>query len=116
MVRLRVIQKVLGLLLAIFSLAMLPPMTYSLYEGDGTFFAFLSAAITTLVAGILLWYPVRKIDDELKLRDGFLIVVLFWLVLGVSGAIPFIVAEQAKMSIADGIFESIFSKTIFRWI
>ena len=37
-----------------------------------------------------MWLPVRENRrDELRLRDGFLVVVaLFWIVLGTFGALP----------------------------
>lgn len=41
----------------------------------------------------MLWWPNRKEKGELKSREGFLIVVLFWTVLGSVGALPFIFSE-----------------------
>lgn len=38
---------------------------------------------------------------ELKSREGFLIVVLFWTVLGSVGALPFIFAEQPNLTVTD---------------
>ncbi len=35
-----------------------------------------------LAIGSMLWWPNRKEKGELKSREGFLIVVLFWTVLG----------------------------------
>lgn len=103
---LRVIQKILGLLLSIFSLALAPPLAISLIVDDGAAKAFALAAVGTLSAGLMLWYPVRKVEGDLKLRDGFLVVVLFWLVLGLSGSVPFLIAENPSMPVADAIFES----------
>lgn len=40
--------------------------------------------------GSMLWWPNRREKGELKSREGFLIVVLFWTVLGSVGALPFI--------------------------
>ncbi|NYY80560.1 hypothetical protein DMH27_15730 [Raoultella planticola] len=42
----------------------------------------------------------------MKSREGFLIVVLFWTVLGSVGALPFIFAEQPNLTITDAFFES----------
>ncbi len=104
--RLRVIQKILGLLLAVFSLALLPPLLISLITGDGAFAAFAIAIGVTLAAGLGLWLPMRRQQGDLKLRDGFLVVVLFWLVLGLTGAVPFLIADNPHMPPADAIFES----------
>lgn len=104
--RIQVIQKILGLLLSVFSLTLLPPLLVALWTHDGAAKAFAIAAVVILVAGLCLWLPVRRVDEDLKLRDGFLVVVSFWFVLGLSGSIPFLIADNPQMSTADAIFES----------
>jgi len=106
-VRLLIIQKILGLLLALFSLTLAPPALISFFTNDGALQAFTIAFGITLTLGLLLWLPVRNKKQELRLRDGFLIVVLFWTVLGLSGAIPFTLAEHPHMSFTDAFFESL---------
>jgi trk system potassium uptake protein TrkH len=44
---------------------------------------------------------------ELKTRDGFLVVTLFWTVLGTFGSFPFIFTSSLQMSVTDSFFESI---------
>ena len=105
--RIQVIQKILGLLLSLFSLAMVPPLLIAVWTQDGMAKAFATATVVILVAGLGLWAPVRNVDKDLKLRDGFLVVVSFWLVLGLTGSIPFLLAEDPSMSVADAVFESI---------
>lgn len=82
------VQKVLGLLLMLFSLTMLPPVAVSHLYQDGTTQPFLGALVLLLGLGVFIWLPVWKRHEELKLRDGFMVVVLFWTVLGLSGALP----------------------------
>ena len=105
--RLKVIQKILGLLLAIFSFALLPPLVIAHWTGDGAASAFGIAILVILCAGLALWLPVRKVNRDMKLRDGFIVVVLFWVVLGTSGSIPFMLVDGLKMSLPDAIFESL---------
>lgn len=105
--RRQVIQKILGLLLSIFSLALLPPLLIAHWTRDGASSAFAIAIIAILAAGLLMWLPVRKVNREMKLRDGFIVVVLFWVVLGTSGSIPFMLVDGLKMSAPDAIFESL---------
>lgn len=104
--RLEVVQKILGLLLSVFSLTLLPPLAVALFMRDGTAGAFAAAICVILGAGLALWLPVRGRSRDLKLRDGFLVVVLFWFVLGVSGSIPFLIADHPEMALADAVFES----------
>jgi len=105
--QLLVIQRILGLLLVIFSSTLLPPIGIELYYQDGSVMPFVEAFILTLVGGIALYLPVRNQKKELRLRDGFLVVVLFWTVLGIFGGLPFYLSETPDLSITDAIFESI---------
>lgn len=102
-----VVQRILGLLLMIFSLTMLPPILVSLGYGDGAYPAFLAAFAITLIVGAISWLPVRNQHRELRLRDGFVVVVMFWTVLSATGALPFALAEYPHLSITDAFFESI---------
>ncbi|WAJ70294.1 TrkH family potassium uptake protein [Catenovulum adriaticum] len=102
----RAITRILGILVGIFSIFMLPPALISLIYKDGGGLAFLLAFITTVFGGLLLWYPNRNDRSDLKAREGFLIVVLFWSVLGLVGALPFSFLDTPSISMADAIFES----------
>lgn len=102
-----VIQRIVGLLLIIFSVTMLPPMLVSIIYTDGSLQPFLYTFAITLITGIVLWLPVKNQRRELHLRDGFLVVVLFWAVLGLFGAIPFILADHPHLSVTDAVFESL---------
>jgi trk system potassium uptake protein TrkH len=100
------IQRLLGLLLMIFSVTLLPPVLVSWIYHDGQDAVFLGAALVVIVLGGLMWFPARRFRNELRVRDGFLIVVMFWLVLGFAGAIPLSISENPHLSITDAIFES----------
>ncbi len=103
----RTVQKVLGVLLMLFSLSMLPPLFLALFFRDGTALPFLLTLGLILGAGFLIWLPVRDRRQELRLRDGFLVVVLFWTTLGLCGALPFLLAERPGLSLTDAVFESL---------
>lgn len=94
-------------MLILFSLTMLPPILIALYSNDGTFLSFVIALATILMTGTILWLPVRHQRKDLKLKDGFMIVVLFWAVLGLSGALPLYLSEDLALSFTDAAFESI---------
>ncbi|AHF03166.1 potassium transporter [Marichromatium purpuratum 984] len=101
------VQKVLGLLLAVFSFAMLPPVVVELIYADGEAWPFLVAFAILLSAGLLIFLPVMRYQAVLRLRDGFLVVVLFWTTLGLAGALPFLLAPDPELSPTDAVFESI---------
>jgi trk system potassium uptake protein TrkH len=100
------IQRLLGLLLMLFCFTLLPPVAVSLIYHDGQMHIFLEGMLAILIPGCLMWLPARNFKDELRVRDGFLIVVLFWLVLGLAGALPFVFSDRPEMSVTDAIFES----------
>ncbi len=102
----RSIIRIVGLLLALFSFTMLAPALVALIYRDGAGVPFVSTFFTLLFAGFLFWFPNRRFKHELKARDGFLIVVLFWTVLGSAGALPFLLFDNSNVSVANAFFES----------
>ena len=106
---LRVTQKIIGILLMVFSLAMLPPLLVSLLYSDGAHMAFIEAFAITLGAGLIIWLPVARYQKVLRTRDGFVIVVMFWTILGIFGALPLYLnsAMQANWYFVDALFESL---------
>ncbi len=101
------VLKVLGILLMIFSTSMLPPIGVAIYYGDGAHAAFIVGFMMTFFSGLVCWLPFRQNKRDLKTRDGFLIVVLFWTVLSLFGAIPLLVAKELMLSFTNAIFESV---------
>jgi len=101
-----VVQRILGLLLMMFSLTMLPPIVFSVYYDDHSWLPFVEGFGLTLAAGILIWLPVHRSRKDLRLRDGFLVVAAFWTVLGTFGAAPLYFADGLSLSITDAVFES----------
>jgi trk system potassium uptake protein TrkH len=102
----RTIVRILGLLVALFSVTMIPPAIVSLIFQDGSGLPFIMAFVLCLITGLLIWYPNRRFRKDLRAKEGFLIVVLFWTVLASFGAIPFLLLEQPEMSATDAFFEA----------
>ena len=100
------IARILGILLMLFSLTHLPPLLLSLYDGSDASSSFALAMGITLCTGFLIWLPVHGRREELRVRDGYLVTALFWLVLAVFGAMPFYFSPVPYMDLADSLFES----------
>jgi trk system potassium uptake protein len=83
------VTRILGILLACFSVTFLIPIGFGLAFDEPSLIAFEEAFMVTLVLGLLIlgltWWHKR----ELQPRDGFLLVAMVWLVLPVFAAIPF---------------------------
>ncbi|WP_026339185.1 TrkH family potassium uptake protein [Psychromonas ossibalaenae] len=102
----RSIIRIVGMLIGLFSLTMLPPVLIASFYNDSGGNDFLAAFSVTLLIGFVLWMPNRHIKKDLKAREGFLIVVLFWAALGSVGAIPFLMSSSIEMNSASAFFES----------
>ncbi|MGH8223385.1 MAG: TrkH family potassium uptake protein [Woeseiaceae bacterium] len=101
-----VVQRILGLLLMVFSLTMLPPIGVSLIYGGPGWLPFFQSFGLTFLAGTVIWFPVRHVRRDLRLRDGFMVVASFWTVLGAFGCLPLYLSEVPAMSFIDALFES----------
>jgi len=100
------VQRILGFLIAGASLMMIPPALVSWWYKDGTANLFLVSAVILFLVGMTIFLPVRNVREELRLRDGFLVVVACWLSLVLVGALPFLLLMQPEISYVDAVFES----------
>lgn len=104
---LSVVSRILGVLLMLFSmLAYLPSMLVSLIYNDEELFSFFYALLITFGVGLILWILTWRSKEEMRTRDGFLVVTLFWTVLSTFGALPFIFSTDIGLSVTDAVFES----------
>ena len=102
-----VIIRILGLLLVVFSVTMLPPVVVDLIYQEDAGIPFLEAFLIILVGGLCLFLPLIRHRKELRLRDGFMVVVMFWFVLGSAGGLPIYLSGIDDISITDAVFEAI---------
>jgi trk system potassium uptake protein TrkH len=102
------IIKILGMLLMLFSaIANLPAMAVSLLYSDGMIAPFAESFFSVFGIGLFMWLSTYRAKTDLGTRDGFLIVTLFWAVLGSAGSLPFIFSSAVDLSITDAVFESL---------
>ena len=108
--RLTPVLHVLGLVILIFSFSMLAPLLTALFAHDAAQFAFDESFVVTLIAGFALWLGGRRWRRELKVRDGFLLVLLVWTGLPAFATLPFMVYAPG-MSFTDAYFETLSAMT-----
>ena len=102
----KAVLKILGVLLMMFSITVLPSLVIALIAEDGATMPFLVTFFITLLVGLTLWGPLRAHRGELRVRDGFVIVVLFWTVLAGFGSIPLLLSSNPQLNLTDALFES----------
>lgn len=105
--RYQTIFRIIGILLMMFSSSMLPPILMSIIYADGAGTAFILGFVVTFITGCLMWFRFRDFSQQLKTRDGFLIVVLFWSVLSIFGAIPLYIAHHPFNAFTNAMFEAV---------
>ncbi len=103
--RLPAILHVLGLVIFVFGLSMLLPLAVSLSIGDAAQHAYDEAVLITMGVGGPLWLATRKNREELRARDGFLLVVLIWVLLPLFALMPLMLYLPA-LSFTDAYFEA----------
>jgi len=104
--RFRAIQRILGVIIVLSSLTKLPPGFLALAWGEqGTPAVFFGSFLASALVGLFLWLPVRNVNYDLRLRDGFLIVTLTWVFASLVSALPF-VHGPPNLSYTDAIFEA----------
>lgn len=98
-----------GVLLIIVSATMLPPLVVAwCYAELDSMPPFLDTMGITLGLGLLLWLPLQVLNFKIELRnrDGFIVVVAFWILLSLLGALPFMLADNPHMRLVDAVFET----------
>ncbi|WP_135711070.1 TrkH family potassium uptake protein [Actinobacillus porcinus] len=100
------IIRIVGILIMCFSVTMLLPAFVALVYGDGGGKAFFQSFVLSLAMGAILWWSCHSHKEELRSREGFLIVVAFWAVLGSLAAMPFMLFEYPDLTLASAFFEA----------
>ncbi len=100
------IMKILGILIGLFGSTLMAPIAVSLWYVDQAEQAFIGSLVIISVAGVMCWFPARHYRGTLRLRDGFLIVVLIWVVLSVMAGIPLLLINNPDLRVIDAMFES----------
>lgn len=94
-----------GRIVLLFSLLMLVPAGFAVFEHDDGEGAFVTATLLTGGTGLLMSLAVRRFRRELVPRDGFLLVSLTWLLLPAFGALP-LMLYLPDLSFTDAYFEA----------
>ena len=102
----RLVLRLLGAILLIEALAMAPSLAISLLYGDGDALALLSSMALLAALGFPAWRFARPREQNLRAREGFLVVALSWVLLSAFGALPFVISGLIPNYI-DAFFEAV---------
>ena len=100
--------KILGTLLMLFSVAqVIPGFLAYFFEEKEFVYNFIFTGFITFLIGCFLFFLASDKNGDLRTKDGFIITIFFWTVLGFFGSIPFYLANLEGVSYIDSLFESI---------
>jgi trk system potassium uptake protein TrkH len=102
--RFATIGAVTGWLLLFLAVAVLFPVGFSVYYGDGVWHAFVITSIIALVFGAGLVWSCTP-GKEISHREGFAIVAFAWLAAAAVGALPYFISCRIP-SYLDAYFEA----------
>ena len=106
----KLVIKTMGVLLLFFSFTQLPPVIVDLFYERDTYPIFILSFLIIFLFGALLWLPMRRFEGRFRVREGILVVVLFWLGLSLFATIPFLLLRYygyEQVGLTDAFFESI---------
>ena len=102
----RAISNIIGRILMVISAPFVLPAIVSLiYREYSNAFIFLKVAAAVFIAGLILRISIKPSAGPIRIREGFFIVSLIWILFPVIGALPFVFSGDIP-NLADAIFES----------
>ena len=94
-----------GLLLLFNGGFMLVSTLVSLIYNDGVTLELLLSGLSVLLVGIILMFSTRNHSKEMNKREGYMVVTFGWIVMTISGALPYMVTEVIP-SFTSAFFET----------
>lgn len=106
--QLKIVFKIVGILLMVFSFTQIPPLFIDFVSSEGQDISTFSFSfLITLIGGFVMWLPFFTVKENFRLREGILIVVSFWVVLSIFATIPFLLTDSIPdISFSAAFFES----------
>lgn len=102
----KIIISFLGLTSMLNGIFMLFAVPFSMYYGETEKWGILQAGLTTIIIGFLLWFFNRKAKKNLGKKEGYLIVTLGWLMLTITGTLPYVFTNTIPIY-TNAFFETI---------
>lgn len=103
---LRAVFGTLAALLVFAGIAMVLPAIVGFYYAEPAAWSFLGTALGATVIGGAAWARWGRGEvDSLRVREGFAIVALAWVVISLAGALPFLLSESVG-TYTDAFFET----------
>jgi len=100
-----IVLKVASVVVFCFSLMMLLPMVVSWGSGAGLNIPLSIVLLLTIGSGVAVFFSTKNVKTTLGKREGYLIVVVSWLLAALIGSLPFMLIGDSNF--VDSLFESV---------
>ena len=105
MINLRIVARILSSLALLEALLLLTTLGVALFYAETRLYPFIVTAVLAAAIGAGLMYYAKDAPQKITRRDGYLSVVLTWVMFSLIGAIPFILySDNPRVSVA--VFEA----------
>lgn len=103
----RLILKIYGILLMLISISFLPPLAIETWLHESVHEPFKLTILVSFLPGLLLWSSFRNQEYILRVHDGFIIVVLYWVTMSIIGSLPLYWSPEVNISFTSAFFEAV---------
>lgn len=102
----QIIISFLGLTSMLNGVFMLLTVPFSIYYQEDCKWGILYAGLITIVLGFFMWFLNRNAEKNLQKKEGYLIVTFGWLILSLTGTLPYILSG-AIPEFTNAFFETL---------
>ncbi|MBD3629637.1 potassium transporter TrkG [Cyclobacterium sp.] len=106
MIHYKAILKVMGGLMMLLGVLMSPSIAFSYYYRSGDQITLIGSSLICLVVGGTFFYSFAKQDQNIRKREGYMIVAMSWIIMSVFGMMPYIFSGSITV-VSDAIFETV---------
>lgn len=106
MIHYREIAKIMGALLMLLTALMLPGIGFAFYFNSGDQQALILSALASLTIGSFLFFSFSKQDQNIRKREGYMIVSLSWIFMSIFGMLPYVLMDSPLVWY-DAVFETV---------
>jgi trk system potassium uptake protein TrkH len=110
MINFQPISNVVGVQILIVGLLMWTAVPFGMYYGDGDAMPLFLSGLLTMAAGGGLWYYQFDVKAQVTKKEGYIIVVLGWVLMVLFGTLPYLLSGETSGFI-DAFFETMSGMT-----
>lgn len=106
MINIRIIARIFSLLLIVEGILMLLASGVSYIYAEKSVSPLFYAALVTLIAGMILFTPLKNVEKVTGKKEGYIVVAGVWILFALFGTLPYLFSHSVD-TFTDAFFESL---------